>query len=105
MFNLIKDRYERFKIKKLQKKYPTWNYENWMDDTEFIWGVKSWDCLIPHSVCMYTMNDIDIIYNHKTKKYYLSIETAYQFENTKLPSVANTEKIYKFVMEVYNGNF
>jgi len=29
------------------------------------------------------MNDIDIIYNHKTKEYYLSIETAYQFENNE----------------------
>ena len=48
---------------------------------KFIWGVKSWDDLTGHGVNMYTMNDINIIYNKKEKQYELGIETAYLFKN------------------------
>lgn len=34
---------------------------------KFVWGVKSWDDLTGQDVCMYTMNDIDITYNKKSK--------------------------------------
>ena len=48
---------------------------------KFIWGIKSWDDLSGCDACIYTMNDIDIIYDKKKKEYMLGIETAYYFEN------------------------
>ena len=50
------------------------------DDIKFIWGVKSWDDLSGKDVSMWTMNDIDITYDKKEKKYMLGIETAYMFK-------------------------
>ena len=62
----------------MDKKYGDCSLEN--DDMKFIWGVKSWDDLSGHDACIYTMNDIDIIYDKKEKKYMLGIETAYMFK-------------------------
>lgn len=60
-------------------------YDDYIDEYEtksmkFIWGVKSWDDLTGADACLYTMNDIDIIYDKNTKRYMLGIETAYLFE-------------------------
>lgn len=65
--------------KKLDQKYGNYMLED--DDIKFIWGVKSWDDLSGEDASIYTMNDIDIIYNKKEKKYALGIETAYMFKN------------------------
>lgn len=46
-----------------------------------IWGVKSFDDLSGADCNLYTMNDIDITYNKKEKKYMLGVETAYMFNN------------------------
>ena len=53
-------------------------YEN--DDMKFIWGVKSWDDLCDSDACLYTMNDIDLIYLKKDNKYILSLETVFMFD-------------------------
>lgn len=59
------------------------------DDTyEFIWGVKSADDP-SNKANLFTMNDIDIIYNKKNRAYTLSIETIYKFTNGKAG-----EKVY-----------
>ena len=47
---------------------------------KFIWGVKSWDDLCESDACLYTMNDIDLIYLKDEKKYILGIETIFCFE-------------------------
>lgn len=47
---------------------------------KFIWGVKSWDDLTGADACLYTMNDIDIIYDKNEKMYMLGVETAYLFK-------------------------
>lgn len=61
--------------------YDDYDYDPYEDETmKFIWGVKSWDCLSPSDANLYTMNDIDIIYNKGNGMYMLSIETAYFFE-------------------------
>lgn len=65
--------------KKLDQKYGNYMLED--DDIKFIWGVKSWDDLSGEEASIYTMNDIDIIYDKKEKKYALGIETAYMFKN------------------------
>ena len=67
--------------RKMKKKYPTWNPENWIDDLEFVWGIKSYDCLARCDANIYTMNDIEIDFDHKDNMYYLSIETAYAFKD------------------------
>lgn len=53
-------------------------YENEM--IKFVWGVKSWDDLTGADACLYTMNDIDIIYDKNAKMYMLGVETAYLFK-------------------------
>ena len=47
---------------------------------KFIWGIKSWDDLCDSDACLYTMNDIDLIYLKDEKKYILGIETIFCFE-------------------------
>lgn len=69
-------------IQKIKLLYYKWQYKEYNDDIyEFIWGIKSYDDLSNNEAGLWTMNDIDIVYNKKTKKYLLSIETIYIFEN------------------------
>ena len=77
----FEDKRESYQEKQLKKKYPNWNYDNWVGDLEFVWGVKSYDCLVNCDANIYTMNDIEIDYDHNEKKYLLSIETAYVFKD------------------------
>ena len=63
---------------KMKEKYGDCSLET--DDFKFIWGIKSWDDLSGAGACLYTMNDIDIIYDKKKKEYILGIETAYLFK-------------------------
>lgn len=79
----FEDKRELYYEKQLKKKYPNWNYDNWIGDLEFIWGIKSYDCLVNCEANMHTMNDIEIDYDHNEKKYLLSIETAYLFKDKK----------------------
>lgn len=53
-------------------------YEN--EIMKFIWGVKSWDDFTNSDACLYTMNDIDLLYLKDQKKYVFSIETIFQFD-------------------------
>ena len=63
---------------KMEEKYGDCSLET--DDFKFIWGIKSYDDLSCADACLYTMNDIDIIYDKKKKEYILGIETAYLFK-------------------------
>ena len=65
--------------KEMNKKYGDYSLEN--DNIKCIWGVKSGDDLSGSDANLYTMNDIDIVYDKKENKYMLGIETAYIFEN------------------------
>ena len=64
--------------KKMEEKYGDCSLET--DNFKFIWGIKSYDDLSCTDACLYTMNDIDIIYDKKKKEYILGIETAYLFK-------------------------
>ena len=64
--------------KEMDEKYGDCSLET--DDFKFIWGIKSYDDLSCTDACLYTMNDIDIIYDKKKKEYILGIETAYLFK-------------------------
>lgn len=63
----------------LEEKYGDPNLED--DFLKHIWGVTSWDDLSSSDSNLYTMNDIDITYDKKSKKYMLGIETAYIFKD------------------------
>lgn len=56
-------------------------WEDCLDDTEFIWGIKSGDDLYNCECNLFTMNDFDIMYFKDAKKYAMSVETIYQFEH------------------------
>ncbi len=66
-------------IKEIDKKYEDHTLEN--DDIKFIWGVKSGDDLSGSDANLYTMNDIDIVYDKKKSEYMLGVETAYLFDS------------------------
>lgn len=68
---------------------------------KFIWGVKSYDDLSDSSPSLYTMNDIDITYDDCTKKYGLSIETIYNFEN----KLDGQKKYLKNLLEAFECEF
>lgn len=70
---------EKKYIKEMDNKYGDYLLEN--DDTKFVWGVKSWDDLSGSDANLYTMNDIDIVYDKKKQKYRLGVETAYIFRD------------------------
>lgn len=55
-------------------------YQNTEDTWEFIWGIKSHDCLFAGDANLHTMNDIDITYDKKQKTYSIGIETGYDFK-------------------------
>lgn len=55
-------------------------YQDFEDTWEFIWGIKSYDCLTAGEANLHTMNDIDITYNKRTETYSLGIETIYEFK-------------------------
>ena len=65
--------------KKLKRKYQNWNFDYWIEDMEYVWGIKSWDDLSGSESNIHTMNDIEILYHHKEKEYSLDIETAFVF--------------------------
>lgn len=73
-------------IKDLYYKYLGYRYDKVKEEHEnqweLIWGIKSYDDLSSSKVAsLYTMNDIDITYDKESKKYYLGIETIYDFED------------------------
>lgn len=69
------DRY----YQKMTEKYGNPALED--DDFKFIWGIKSWDDLSGSDTNLFTMNDIDIIYDKNSKQYMLGVETAYVFKD------------------------
>jgi hypothetical protein len=48
---------------------------------KFIWGIKASDEVSTEEANFKTMNDIEILYNKKTKMYHINIETIYGFDN------------------------
>ena len=82
--------------KKTLSKYPDWKDDAYnLEEYKFIWGVKSWDELSTGDCNMFTMNDIDITYNRETKKYFLEVETIYQFDEGKIGEVKYLQGLLK----------
>ena len=72
MFDILNGKWCQHQIEK-------W-YKTTEDNLEFIWGLKSDDDLTNNEASLYTMNDIDIIYDKKERTYRFGIETIYCFE-------------------------
>ena len=66
--------------KKMKRKYGDYTLEN--DEIKFVWGIIGTGELSGKQPNLYTMNDIEIIYHKKEKRYYLDIETAYLFQTS-----------------------
>lgn len=49
----------------------------------FVWGVKSKECMSPCPANLYTMNDIDIVYDTKKRVYILGVNSLYKFNTHK----------------------
>lgn len=90
------------------------------ESIKLIFGVKSYDDLCECDVNLYTMNDLDVIYDKQTKKYSISIEAFYQFDSiegqvrylngllekfTKYMTDNNLDKNYKISFyDIFYGN-
>lgn len=82
MLNFIYNIKEKIYANKMKKKWSDWEDNDFnCGDLKFIWGITSWDDLSSSSANLYTMNDIDIVYDREKDVYMLGIETAYLFDN------------------------
>ena len=68
-----------------------------LESFDFVWGIKSGDDLHENDVAagLYTLNDIDIIYDYEEGAHILSIETIYQFENGHDGEKEYLERLFK----------
>lgn len=85
-------------VKKYSKLYSDWKDDEYnLREYKFIWGVISCDDLSSARPCMYTMNDIDILYDRKKKLYVLEIETIYLFDSklAELRYLKNLRQAFK----------
>lgn len=76
-YSIIRDKIKHFKFKNSYSNNI--GEENDYDDLEFVWGIKSWDDITSTEANLYTMNDLDIVYDRKRNEYMLGIETIYLF--------------------------
>lgn len=67
--------FEVRRCKRLYEDYEDNEYN--IGSLKHIWGVQSWDDLSGKNSNLYSMNDIEITYDRKTRLYMLSIETHY----------------------------
>jgi len=71
-------------VKKYKRLYPDYVDDEYnCGSLKFIWGVTSWDDLTGKDASLFTMNDIDIIYDRDSKLYMLGIETAWIFDGNE----------------------
>ena len=76
------------------------------EDLEFIWGIKSWDDLTSSEANLYTMNDLDIVYDRKRNEYMLGIETVYLFADGNNGEIKYLECLLeKFTEFVRENNY
>lgn len=91
----------------MKHKYPDFEDNEYnIGSIKFIWGVTSWDDMTSYSTAnLYTMNDIDIVYDRDTGLYLLGIETAYLFENKYAEIKYLDNLLNKFTQFMVDNNF
>ena len=78
----LSDIHAKLHNRKMIKKYPDYKDDEYnCGDLKFIWGIKSWDDLTSKDANLYSMNDLDIVYDREKKEYMLGIETIYTFDD------------------------
>lgn len=75
------------------------------ESIKLIFGVKSYDDLCECDVNLYTMNDLDVIYDKQTKKYSISIEAIYQFDSIEGQVKYLNGLLEKFTKYMTDNNF
>lgn len=96
----------RIKTYYLKRKYPDYEDNEYnCDELKFIWGIKSWDDLTPGEANIFTMNDLDIVYDRARKEYLLGIETIYSFTEGNIGEINYLEDLLEKFTEfaVENG--
>lgn len=69
---------------KKHKHYEQEKYNPYvLNNLVFIWGVKSRDDFTNNSANIFTMNDIDVVYDIGTQQYIIGVEEAYSFDTLK----------------------
>ena len=95
-------------LDKLKQKYYEWKYRDYAvnddDGLEFIWGIKSYDDLSSGNASLYSMNDIDVTYDKKNKKYCLGIETIYDFDNEREGEINYISRLFDKLTEWMKSN-
>ena len=82
IYNVYKNTREKRLIRSYKKKYPDYVDDEYnRGNLKFIWGIKSYDDMSSSYANMWTMNDIEIVYDRDTKQYMLGIETSYLFDD------------------------
>lgn len=73
---------------------------------KFIWGVPSDDDLDPNDLTIFSLTDFSIIYDIEEKKYFMSIETIYEFKNGREGEIAYLRYILeKFEKWLQDNNY
>ena len=73
---------------------------------KFIWGIKSPDDLSSSEANIWTMNDIEIYYDDTNKKYTLSIEAIYYFDNGKKGEIKYLKRLLnEFTKYMIDNNY
>lgn len=75
------------------------------ESIKLIFGVKSYDDLCECDVNLYTMNDLDVIYDKQNKKYSISIEAFYQFDSIEGQVRYLNGLLEKFTKYMTDNNF
>ena len=90
----LSDIHAKLYDRKMMKKYPDYKADEYnCGELKFVRAVKSWDDLSGKDANIYTMNDIEIDYDRKSKEYILSFETVYQFKDGKAGEVKYFEEL------------
>lgn len=75
------------------------------DGMKLIWGIKSDDDFTSTKCTLATMNDFDIIYLKKRKKYIISLETIYKFDDEPFRRTYLIKILSAFTGWMQNNNY
>lgn len=75
------------------------------DEMKLIWGIKSVDDFTDTKCALATMNDFDIIYLKKRKKYIIGLETIYKFDDESLERTYLAKILIAFTDWMFDNNY
>lgn len=75
------------------------------DEMKLIWGIKSDDDFTSTKCTLATMNDFDIIYLKKRKKYIIDLETIYKFDDESFEQTYLVKILSAFTDWMFDNNY